>query len=106
MCCAIAGPAPRRREASPLRAPLKPPPPLAQSAWLDLHDDRQNHGPALRPVVQERGDAGVDGVFQRGRLREMLAGLGLGEALQDPLLGELDELTGVLLRHEALVTMS
>src|SRR5438270_8496995 len=69
---------------------------------LDLHDHGQHHRPALGALVQERCDAVVDRVLERGRLGEVLTGLRLGQTLENSLLRELDHLGAVVLRDEAL----
>src|SRR6266704_2163649 len=91
----IAGVAPLRRE---LAARL--------AIALDLHDDGQHHRSPLGALVQEIRDAVVDRIFEGGWLREMLAGLGFGEAVQDLLLSLLHQLGCVVLSTNPFVTMS
>src|SRR3989449_4555497 len=67
-----------------------------------LHDHRKHHRPALRALVEVGRDAVVDRVAQRRELREVLAGLRLAEPVEDALLGTVDDVGRVLLRHEAL----
>src|SRR6266542_3322361 len=55
-----------------------------------------------RALVQERGEALVDGVLERRRLREVRPGLGSPEALDDLLLRLLEEVGRILLGDEAL----
>src|SRR5439155_19274577 len=101
-----AGTAPRCGRRCVTRRAISPPGGFSGGAaprWSSyLHDHRQHHRPALRALVEVGGDAVVDRVAQRRELREVLARLRLAEPVEDALLGTLDDVCRVLLRHEAL----